>query len=294
MKNYYKIMYMSRQSFTKEKLEARYKAFREMLEQNYEMYKDNPKELEKLVEIEKDFVEAYNVLSNDEERKEYDALLDEEQQKRNEQIQREQKEKEERDKKEKEAQEKYSCFKMYDSSLIKSVKYTRNSKREIFFSPYTFEEGKYMRKVSCRLLGFISYNTDYKEEQYRLARYEVKTISTQNPETLKYTVITPVINYDKVCENPEYKDALYKKLFSEKNLEKSKHENYEYLGRLIHGDEGYEVDYDKEEFCASVRFGTKLKRKVDNPTKPKIGLKRKFKKIIRKVLEKNKQEDYER
>lgn len=291
MKDYYKVMYMSRQSFSIEKLENKYKVFRRMLEQNYEMYKDKSEYLEKLAELEKEFNEAYSVLSDDEKRKQYDDMLDEEYKKGNDENHKKEQEKNRR---EDEKQEKYSCFKMYDSSLIKSVKYTRNNKREIFFSPYTFEEGKSARKVSCKLLGFISYNMDYKEEQYKLARYEVKSISTQNPETTKYVVITPVIDYYEVCKNEEYKKAICEKLFSEKNLERSKHENYEYLGKIIKNKDGYDIDYDQEEFCASVRFGNKLKRRVDNPKKAKEGIIGKFKNKRNRTKMIFKEDDFER
>lgn len=292
MKNYYRIMYMARESFTLEKLEGRYKTFNEMIEKSLKEYENNPEKITKLREMSEEFNEAYRVLSDEKKRNEYDALLDEEKRKVKDKKYSEEQSKEEKQRKAK--QEKFGCFEMYDSSLIKSVKFRRNTIGKIFFLPYEFNDGKVARKVECELMGFISYTTERKDVNNRLARYEVKNISTQNPETKRYIVITPVIDYDELCENEKYKKTVYEKLFSEKNLEKSKHENYEYLGKIIKDKDGYDIDYDKEEFCASVRFGIKLKRRVDNPNKPKVGIIGKFKNKLKKKKLIYKEDDYER
>ena len=291
MKNYYRIIYISRESFSKEKLENRYKNFMKILNQSYEQHKNDRENISKLDEMKAEFDEAYSVLSDDDKRKELDSYLDEEKQKREEKIQRERQEEEERIQKEKEKQEKYACFKMYDSSLIKSVKYRRNTVGKIFFLPYTFDDGKTTRKVDCELKGVISYSTDWKDVNNGLARYEVETISTNNPERKAYKVITPLIDYNRIFYDEEYKKAVYEGLFSEKNLERSKHENYEYLGRIVHNEDGYSIDYNKEEFCSAVRFGIKLKRRVDNPSKRKVGVICKFKRVLQKVKEKSRDDE---
>jgi len=247
-------------------------------ESAYREYQGDEKEIIELNKIKERFERAYEVLVSDKDREQYNEYLD-------------MKQKEEEDKKrEEENKNAYDCIDMYDQTLIKRVSYRRNT-RNIDFDPYTFEDEKNFRKVSCKLLGFISYSTEVRDVRYELARYEVEAISTQNPETRKYKVITPIINYSELCDNSRYRNAIYTKLFSEENLESSDKRNYEYLGRIIEMNREYNLEYNQKEFCTATKFSTSgLKNRVDNPRKRKKTLGSFVKKIKENIKQKEGEE----
>jgi len=255
--NYYSVLGINKEKFTKEYLDEVYKHYLNEIEEGLKRYSNNEEKIRKIEKMRSEITIAYEILSDDAKRKEHDEYLKEVNEFNSDKEENLDSKNDENQKREFITKFEKNQILKYKPSLIKNLNYHKSE-----YEKFEYIDKENGRRIVIEELGNLQFKTALNLKYPEFKRYQVtvKDILANKVEIYKIFTTFSKLQF---MQDEEYSKFLGTVLFSDENLRIASNYNGGYVGEIQENNNEFKVIHDEDCLSAAIEFNKRLRGAVN-------------------------------